>query len=68
MFRKIWLIFLLPGLAVLIGCASEVDKCVESQLRVYDKEWSLDQKARKSRTEYEAQARYICLQAAGKNN
>ena len=68
MFRKIWLVFLLPGLAVLIGCASEVDKCVESYLRVYDKEWSSDRKARQSRIEYEAWARYVCLQAAGKHN
>lgn len=50
------------------GCSSEVDKCVDSYLRVYDTEWSADSKKQRSRADFEANMRYLCLKAANKND
>lgn len=49
------------------GCSSEVDKCVDSYLRAYDREWSEESKARTPRDTYAANMRLICLRATAKN-
>ncbi len=48
-------------IALLAGCASEVDKCVDAQMKRH----AAKPEPKGSAVEVEANARFYCLQAAG---
>jgi len=61
------LLIFLPVCIFISGCASEVDKCVEGYMKVYEQR-PPGEKSQAGRAEYEANMRYLCLKASGKSN
>lgn len=59
--RNLILGLLLPVFLV-SGCASEIDKCIEAQMKVYDAAAPDSRiKTFNTRLEYEAQMRLVCM-------